>query len=463
MPTQIHLNGFTQCCVNHHSEGQWKHPQDGTARGYRDVRYWVELAQLLERGCFDSLFLADVHGTYSVYKGSRETAVRHGVQFPSNDPTLIISAMAYATQHLGFACTYSTTYFAPYQTAKLFTTLDHLSNGRIGWNIVTSYLADANANFGIDDTLSHDERYDRADEYMDVVYKLWEHSWEDDALVRDAARDVFIEPDRVHQIDHVGRWFQVPGPHMCEPSPQRTPILFQAGQSGRGTNFAAKHAEAIFCVYPHLDACTRGVTKIRAATAAAGRAADGLKVFQGITVVVAPTAEEAQLKFATHKRYASPEGSLALFSGWAGVDISTLSPDQPLDKVESNAIQGVLGILREIDPDKRWTPRDIGESMSVGSIMPKIVGTPAQVADELERWMDTTGIDGFNIVPIVQPGGFRDFVEMVVPELQRRGRVRTAYDGDTLRENFFGRGQRHLAADHVAHRTLPPWKLRQGA
>ena len=462
MPKQIHLNGFTQCCANHHSEGQWKHPQDGTSRGYRDVRYWVELAQLLEKGCFDSLFLADVHGTYSVYKGSRETAVRHGVQFPSNDPTLIISAMAYATQHLGFACTYSTTYFAPYQTAKLFTTLDHLSNGRIGWNIVTSYLADATANFGIDDTLSHDERYDRADEYMDVVYKLWEHSWEDNALVRDAARDVYIEPARVHQIDHVGRWFQVPGPHMCEPSPQRTPILFQAGQSGRGTNFAAKHAEAIFCVYPHLDACTRGVAKIRAATAAAGRAADGLKVFQGITVVVAPTEEEAKLKFATHKRYASPEGSLALFSGWAGVDISTLSPDQPLDKVESNAIQGVLGILKEIDPDKRWTPREIGESMSVGSIMPKIVGTPSQVADELERWMDSTGIDGFNIVPIVQPGGFRDFVEMVVPELQRRGRVRTAYDGDTLRENFFGPGQRHLAADHVAHRTLPPWKLRQG-
>jgi len=462
MPTQIHLNGFTQCCVNHHSEGQWKHPQDGSARGYRDVRYWVELAQLLEKGCFDSLFLADVHGTYSVYKGSRETAVRHGVQFPSNDPTLIISAMAYATQHLGFACTYSTTYFAPYQTAKLFSTLDHLSNGRIGWNIVTSYLADANANFGIDDTLSHDERYDRADEYMDVVYKLWEHSWEENALVRDVARDVFIEPSRVHQIDHVGRWFQVPGPHMCEPSPQRTPILFQAGQSGRGTTFAAKHAEAIFCIYPHLDACTRGVAKIRAVTAAAGRAADGLKVFQGITVVVAPTEEEAKLKFATHKHYASPEGSLALFSGWAGVDISTLSPDQPLDKVESNAIQGVLGVLKEIDPDKRWTPREIGESMSVGSIMPKIVGTPSQVADQLEHWMEVTGIDGFNLVPIVQPGGFRDFVEMVVPELQRRGRVRTAYDGDTLREHFFGRDQRRLAADHPAHRALPPWRLAQG-
>jgi FMN-dependent oxidoreductase (nitrilotriacetate monooxygenase family) len=459
MTKQIHLNGFTQCCVNHHSEGQWKHPQDGTARGYRDIAYWVDLARLLERGCFDSLFLADVHGTYSVYKGSRETAVRHGVQFPSNDPSVIIPAMAHATRHLGFACTYSTTYYAPYHTAKLFSTLDHLSGGRVGWNIVTSYLADANANLGVTEELSHDERYDRADEYMDVCYKLWEHSWEEDALVRDAERDVFVEPSRVHQIDHEGRWFKVPGPHMCEPSPQRTPILFQAGQSGRGTAFAARHAEAIFCVYPHREACRRGVDKLRTATLAAGRAEAHLKIFQGVTVVVAPTEEEAALKLATHRRYASPEGSLALFSGWAGVDVSSLPPDLPLDQVESNAIQGVLGFFRDIDPARRWTLREMGEAMAVGSIMPKIVGTPEQVCDELERWMDDTGIDGFNLVPIVQPGGFRDFVEMVVPVLQRRGRVRTRYAADTLREHFFGPGQRRLAADHVAHRTLPPWRM----
>ncbi|MGE3773260.1 MAG: NtaA/DmoA family FMN-dependent monooxygenase, partial [Gammaproteobacteria bacterium] len=349
-------------------------------------------------------------------------------------------------------------YYPPYHTAKLFSTLDHLTNGRVGWNIVTSYLADANANLGVTEELDHDERYDRADEYMEVCYKLWEHSWEDDALVRDVARDVFIEPSRVHQIDHAGRWFTVPGPHMCEPSPQRTPILFQAGQSGRGTAFAATHAEAIFCVYPHREACRRGVDKLRSAIVAAGRTPAHLKICQGVTVVVAPTREEAELKLATHRRYASPEGSLALFSGWAGVDVSSLPPNQPLDQVESNAIQGVLGFFRDIDPNRRWTLREMGAAMAVGSIMPKIVGTPQEVCDELERWVDETGIDGFNLVPILQPDGFRDFVEMVVPELQRRGRVRTAYEGETLREHYFGRGQRRLAADHIAHRALPPWK-----
>lgn len=458
MPKKIHLNGFTQCCINHHSEGQWKHPLDGSSRGYRDIDYWVDLARLLESGGFSCLFLADVHGTYSVYQGSRDTAVRHAVQFPSNDPTVIIPAMAYATRHLGFACTFSTTYFPPYQTAKLFSTLDHLSGGRVGWNIVTSYLADANANFGIEDSLTHDQRYDRADEYMGVVYKLWEHSWEDNAVVRDVARDVFAEPSRVHQIDHIGQWYQVPGPHMCEPSTQRTPLLFQAGQSGRGMQFAAKHAEAIFCVYANIATCARGVAKLREATALAGRPSDGVKVCQGMSVVVAPTDEEARMKFETCKRYTSPEGSLALFSGWAGIDLSTIQPDQPLDGRESNAIQGVLSFFKDVDPERRWTLREMGEWISLASVMPKIVGSPTTVADEIERWIDETDIDGINLAPPVQPTGFRDFVELVVPELRRRGRIVEAADGVSLRERFFGGGSARLPASHVAHRCLPPWK-----
>ncbi|MBI4695010.1 MAG: LLM class flavin-dependent oxidoreductase [Gammaproteobacteria bacterium] len=455
---KIHLNAFTQCCINHHSEGQWKHPLDGSARGYRDIDYWVDLARLLEQGGFTCLFLADVHGTYSVYRGSRETAVRHAVQFPSNEPTVIIPAMAHATRTLGFAATYSTTYFPPYQTAKLFSTLDHLARGRVGWNIVTSYLADANANFGIREELGHDERYDRADEYMDVVYKLWEHSWEEDAVVRDVGHDVYSDPGRVHTIDHVGRWYEVPGPHMCEPSPQRTPFLFQAGQSGRGTDFAAKHAEAIFCVHANLEVCARGVAKLRAAIAKAGRAPDEVKVCQGISVVVAPTDAEARLKLETCRSYASPEGSLALFSGWAGIDLSTVEPDRPLDTLDSNAIQGVLSYFKDVDPDRRWTVREMGEWISVASIMPKIVGSPATVADELERWIDETGIDGINLVPITQPGGFRDFAELVVPELRRRGRLHALTPGATLREQFFGPGRARLPRHHAAFSALPPWK-----
>ena len=459
MARQIKLNAFTQCCVNHHSKGQWKNPAARSPDGYRNVHYWTELARTLERGCFDALFLADVHGTYSVYKGSNRTAIEQAVQFPDNDPTLVISAMAAATRRLGFACTFSTTYFPPYHTAKLFSTLDHLTDGRVGWNVVTSYLSDALANFGIKDDLSHDQRYDRADEYMSVVYKLWEHSWEDDAVVRDRVRDIFIDADRVHQIDHEGEWFTVPGPHQCEPSPQRTPVIYQAGASGRGTTFGARHAEAIFAVYPTMEAAAHAVRGLRHAVVEGGRAADDIKIIQGVAVIVAPTDEEARLKAQTCRSFSSAEGVLALYCGWSGIDLAALPPGVRLADCETNAIQSVRGVFEKIDPERDWTLEAIAEHMAIGSVFPKIIGSPATVADELERWMEETDVDGFNIHAVVQPSGFTDFVDMVVPELQRRGRMRTAYDGETLREHYFGAGRKRLKANHPAFEALPPWKL----
>lgn len=459
MSKQVHLSAFTQASICHHSKGQWKHPLDRSSTGYRDVNYWVELARTLERGCFDNLFFADVHGTYDVYKGSRETAVRHAVQIPGNDPTLVIAAMAHATRHLGFACTYSTTYFPPYHTAKLFSTLDHLSDGRVAWNIVTSYLEDANKNFGLKGQLEHDQRYDRADEYMAVVYKLWEHSWEEDAIVRDAQADMHTDPAKVHEINHLGEYFDVPGPHQCEPSPQRTPVLFQAGMSGRGTDFAAQHAEVVFVGNPNSESCRDTVKGLRGKAADAGRAPDDLKVLQGVAVITAPTDEEAQLKAETCRHYATPEGTLALVSGWAGVDLSELEPGKPLDEYESNAIHGILGQFKKMDPEREnWTVEDIGEIVAIGSIFPKIIGSPATVADELERWMDVADVDGFNVHAITQPTGFEDFVNLVVPELQRRGRLRARYEGSTFRESLFGAGHKRLPANHIAYRTLPPWR-----
>ena len=449
---QMHLNAFTQACVGHHSEGQWKNPLSRVRTGYRQATYWTELAKTLERGFFDTLFLADVHGTYSVYRGSNRPAIAQGVQFPGLDPTLIIPIMAAATRHLGFACTFSTTYFPPYHTAKLFSTLDHLSEGRVAWNIVTSYLADALANFGIGDDLTHDQRYDRADEYMDVVYKLWEHSWEEDACVRDASRDLFTDPDKVHAIDHDGPWFQVKGPHMCEPSPQRTPVLFQAGASGRGQAFAGKHAEAVFMVSPTLRAAADDVRKLRAAAVEAGRRPGDIKVNQGVAVVVASTDEEARLKEQTLRSFASPEGVLALFCGWIGIDLSSLPPGQRLGDTPSKAIQGLQGFFAKIDPDREWTLEALSEFMAIGSIMPKLVGSPRTVADALEQWMDDADLDGFNIHAVTQPSGFTDFVDLVVPELQARGRMRTEYAGSTLREHLFGPGCARLDARHPAHR-----------
>lgn len=452
---QIHLNAFTQACIGHHSEGQWKNPLGRVRTGYKDTRYWIELAQTLERGCFDSLFLADVHGTYSVYRGSNRVAISQAVQFPGLDPTLLIPAMAAGTRHLGFACTYSTTYFPPYHTAKLFSTLDHLTGGRVAWNIVTSYLDDALANFGITEELTHDQRYERADEYMDVVYKLWEHSWEEDAVVCDVARDMFTDPDKVHTIDHSGRWFNVKGPHMCEPSPQRTPVLFQAGASGRGQDFAGKHAEAVFMIAPTMALAADDVRKLRAAAVAAGRQAEDIRINQGVAVIVAPTDEEARIRERTLRSFASREASLSLFCGWVGIDLSTVPPGQPVGQLESKAIQGLQNYFAKFEAGREWTLDAMADFMAIGSVMPKIVGSPTTVADQLEQWIDQTGLDGFNLHAVPQPTGFEDFVNLVVPELQRRGRVRTVYEGQTLREQIFGTGNCRLAARHPAYRARP--------
>ncbi len=447
---KMHLNGFSQACVGHHSEGQWKNPQYRLDSGYRTMDYWVELARTLERGFFDSLFLADVHGTYNVYQGSNRAAIQHGVQFPAVDPTFLIPAMAGATRHLGLACTYSTTYFPPYHTAKVFSTLDHLTNGRVAWNIVASYLKDAMADFGIQDNLSHDERYERADEYMDVVYKLWEQSWDEDAVVRDIGRDMFTDPDRVHTIHHKGRWFEsVTGPHMCEPSSQRTPVLFQAGASGRGVAFAGRHAECVFTVSPTLAAGAKDVKKLRAAAVEAGRDPDDIKINQGLCIIVAPTDELAKLEEQKLRSYASPDGALALFSGWLGMDVSAIPRGEKLDESSTDvAIHSLRGFMQRIDPTRDWTLGAIADYMALGSIFPKVVGSPSTVADEMERWMDEAGMDGFNIHAPTQLSGLTDFVDLVVPELQKRGRLRTAYEGTTLRESFFGAGHKRLSARH---------------
>ena len=249
MSRPIRFNAFQMNTVGHQSPGLWTHPRDRSSH-YNEPEHWVELAQLLERGLFDGVFLADVLGVYDVYKGSADAALRHAVQAPVNDPLAVVPLMAQATTHLGFGVTCALTYEHPYPFARRMSTLDHLTQGRIGWNIVTGYLDSAARNLGLPRQLAHDERYDVADDYLDVVYKLWELSWEDGAVLRDKARGVFTDPRKVHPIRHVGPHYQVPGIHLCEPSPQRTPVLYQAGASSRGKAFAARHAECVFISGP---------------------------------------------------------------------------------------------------------------------------------------------------------------------------------------------------------------------
>jgi dimethyl-sulfide monooxygenase len=255
----------------------------------------------------------------------------------------------------------------------------------------------------------------------------------------------------VHKINHHGKYFDVDGPHMCEPSPQRVPFLIQAGSSPRGIEFGTRHAEAQFVVFQNPDRAAEGARAVRDGAVAAGRAPDSVKLMQAIGVIVAETEAEVRLK---HERYlanASVEGQLALFGGWTGVDLSGFKPEDELGAFDSDGMQFLAGFFGSIDADKKWTFADMCEYMKITSISPTIIGTPAQVTDELERWADEGDIDGFNLVPIEQPGTVTDFVDLVVPELQARGRARTAYDSTTLRENFAGRGHTYLPQDHPVY------------
>ena len=437
----IHLNAFTQCTPTSQQIGQWKNPKDKMSRGYVDLEYWTDLARILERGCFDALFLADIHGIYDTYAGSRDAALRHAVQTPGVDPMLLISAMALVTKNLGFASTYSTTYHAPYECARAFASLDHFTKGRVGWNVVTSYVKNAEYN-GLGVMLPHDERYERAEEYMDVVYQLLEASWEDDAVVRDIANDVHTDPSRVHSIDYVGKYFSVEGPLMCEPSIQRTPVLYQAGGSPRGLQFGAKHAEAIFFTGSATPPGVREkVDSFRELVASYGRDPNSVKLLQPITTVVGETEADAKRKHEDTLQYASPEGQLALFGGWTGIDLAGYDPDTPLGEVDSEGMRATARRMRG------QTVRDLLNSR----LQSRIVGDPAQVVDKMEELVEC-GVDGFIMSPVIYPQSYIDTVDMIVPELQRRGLFRREYETETLREHYFGKGMQRTRSDHPSAR-----------
>ncbi|MBL8673500.1 MAG: LLM class flavin-dependent oxidoreductase, partial [Rhodospirillales bacterium] len=424
---------------SHMGPGLWCHPRNRTDR-YTDLDYWVGLAELLERGRFDGIFLADVLGVYDVYGGTTEHALRHGVQAPVNDPSLLVPAMAHATEHLGFGVTCSTAFEHPYPFARRMTTLDHLTKGRIGWNVVTSYLESGARNLGQATQGAHDDRYDVADEYMEVCYKLWEGSWEDGAARRDREGRVFADPSKIHPIAHAGRHYTVPGIHIGEPSPQRTPVIYQAGSSSRGRQFAARHAECVFTAAPTLPILKSYVSRLREALAAEGRDPRDTLVFNMQTVLLGETDAEAARKAAEYREWFNYEGALTLMSGWTGIDFSGYAPDEALRYVKTNAGQSAVESFSTADPARTWTVREMAEWCAIGGRGPVIVGSPTTVADALQTWIDESDADGFNLSFAVSPGDFVDVVEMLVPELQKRGVFKRDYAAGTLRHKLFGAG-----------------------
>lgn len=408
--------------------------------------YWIGLARLLERGRIDCLFLADIFGVYDVYRGGPEPAFRHAVEFPLGDPMMAVPAMAAATEHLGFGVTGTLSYEVPFSFARRVSTLDHLTRGRFAWNIVTGYLASAARAFGLNDQLTHDERYDRGDEFMEVMYKLWEGSWEDGAVLRNKATGVFADPARIHRITHHGRWFNLEACHPCEPSPQRTPVLFQAGASERGRDFAARHAECVFISGRSRAIAARTTADLRRRAAAIGRDPSTLRIFVALAVIADETDALARAKLADYERHVDIEATLTLISGYAGVDFSTYDLDAPLSHFKTDAMQTFVENATRADPSRVWTLRDLAVRAGIGAT--REVGSPATIADALQAWVDEADVDGFNLIYSVTPGDFTDFVELVVPELQRRGMHKTEYAPGTLREKLFGPGRTLLHPTH---------------
>jgi FMN-dependent oxidoreductase (nitrilotriacetate monooxygenase family) len=396
------------------------------------------------------VFIADIVGVYDVYKNGPAPSILNSVQIPVNDPALLVPAMAAVTQHLGFGVTVNLTWERPYLFARRMSTLDHLTGGRVGWNIVTGYLDSAARGMGETAQPEHDGRYDVADEFMQVVYKLWEGSWEDGAVLRDRHGRRFADPDRIHRIVHEGPHYRVDAIHLCEPSPQRTPVLFQAGASNRGRDFAARHAECVFINGPSKKVVGNIVADLGARAAAAGRDPSDLVIFSMITIITDTTSKAARDKYQEYLSYASEEGALALMSGWTGLDFGAMDPDQVVRFDDrANAQTSALEAFTTADPDRKWTVRDIARHAAIGGRSPVIIGSGQEIADELCSWVEETGVDGFNCAYVVTPGSFADIADLVVPELQERSLFKRDYAPGTFREKLFGRGPR-LPSSHPA-------------
>lgn len=463
MTKRISFNAFEMNCIAHQSPGLWRHPQDRSVE-YKDLEYWTDLAQILERGFFDGIFIADVLGIYDVYHQSAEHALTGAVQVPVNDPLQIVPAMAAVTKHLGFGVTTSISFEYPYPFARRISTLDHLTKGRVGWNIVTSYLESGSKNLGLKTQVNHDNRYDIADEYLEVLYKLWEGSWEEGSVLRDRESGIFVDHKKVHPIQHEGKYFTVPGIHICEPSPQRTPVLYQAGASSRGQKFASQNAECVFIAAPSKIATKKVVQGIRQKLAQEGRDPYSVKIYALLSIVTDETDAKAQAKFKEYQSYGSYDGALTLLSGWSGVDFSQYQPTDKVEYIQTNAIQSLLDSYVNADPERVWTIEEIANWNSLGGNGPVLVGSAETVSDALQQWVEDTDVDGFNLAYILAHQTFADVVEFIVPELQKRGVYQTSYAQGTLREKLFGAGP-YLPENHrgAKYRNLKELKLAEAS
>jgi long-chain alkane monooxygenase len=435
--------------IGHNFHGIWRHPR-ARNREFKTFDLWVDLAKRAEQAKVDAFFFTDVMGVQGEYNGSRDIVFEMAMNVPIADCTMVIPAMAHQTENLGFLYTSSVISHHPFVFARAASTLDHLSNGRIGWNIVTSANEKAFRNLGLSGNLSHEERYGWAKEYVDVTYKLWEGSWDIDAIVDDAERGVYADPSKVHDINHCGVRYNVEGFNLMEPSPQRTPVLAQAGGSPAGLDFAASNAELMFLSAMTLENITEQISAVRALARERGRRDGDILFLQGMMFVIGSTEEEAYRKWGELEDFRSAEAQTAYFSSLSGIDLGKFDPATPLIDIvgEIPGIRGAfLSVINAWPEGQVPTVKDFLTSLSLPQM---VVGSPETIADRLEDYQGA-GVDGVQVMNAMLPESYDEFFDHLVPVLQGRGLMQREYRQGTLREKLFGTENPHISERHPAY------------
>jgi len=440
----LYYSAFVMNTASHVLHGLWRAPE-ARNHDFNSLRHWTSLAAQVDAAGYDLLFFADVFGLRQTWNGNWRKAVEGGIQIPVNDPSVLASALAAATDHLGIVFTSSIVQDHPFDFDRRMSSLDHYTDGRLGWNIVTSFNQNMFRSFGHEGTLAHDERYEWANEYVDVVYKLWEGSWDDDALVQDKAAGIHSDPAKIHKINHVGKRYSVEGPHFSSPSPQRTPVLFQAGSSPAGQLFSARNAEGVYISSPNPTAAYGLTTETRALAAANGRNPEDITFAQGLSFVIGDTHAEAVRRNNELKRYLDLEGIALHALGDAGIDGGSLSLDTPISELgEFTGIKSFIRWASESSGNDEPTIRDMAWVLEGAN---RVIGTAKEIADQLEEWREA-GVDGINVDHATVPGSFAETADRLFPTLRERGLISTDKSG-TLRHKLLGRGDR-LPDSHPA-------------
>ncbi|HLU00972.1 MAG TPA: LLM class flavin-dependent oxidoreductase [Burkholderiaceae bacterium] len=444
---QMHLAAFAAAGPVSGNHGGWRYP--GADSNILSPRYYTRIAQALEAARFDLLFIADILAVPNRLDGSTESQLRYGALGALRlDPLAVLSLIAGQTNHLGLAATISTTYYHPYHVARALATLDHLSEGRAAWNIVTSFQQAEARNFGLEDHLGKDARYDRADEFMEVACKLWE-SWEPDALVRDAAAPLFADPAKVHTIDHKGEWFDVQGPLNVSRPPQGRPVFIQAGASARGKRFAARWADVIFVTHASLESAKDFYQEMKGLAAEQGRDPDTLKILPGIAPLTGETKEIALAKDAVLTDLAEARAGLSTLAYHLDIDLGQFPQDEQLPVVDQPGVHGHYKEVAELTQKRGMSLTQIGKQYGIKTNR-DFIGDYRYVADRIEQWFTGGACDGFMIQFPYFPAGLDDFAQLVVPELQRRGLFRKEYEAGTLRQRL---GLSEIESSRATHQA----------